>query len=430
MFRIIFLVLVSMLFVSCSTMHQQIKPSEKAFEQEDTYIMFALRAEQLHDNLSAAKLFNTLYEKSSKKEYLYRSLENLFVAREYKTVIKNVDNLTQNSLDDPKLIRLKILSLFELSQLKEAGDLAVKLAQNTQKADDYILVSDIYSKQGKYNLALKYLEGAYVKNYNEKILDKIAIILYVNLHRTNDAIAELESHSRIHGCSKLICNRLVGIYSNENNIDRLLSVYKRMYAQNKSEAIAKKIIQIYTYKREYVKLMDFLEDAKIDEELLLQLYVSGKNYDKAYKLAYKLYAQTSNIDYLGQGAIYEYEAQQKNMSRKTLDKIVQRLERVVQKKKEPLYLNYLGYILIDHELDIKKGIKYIQEVLKQRPNSAYYLDSLGWGYYKLGKCKKAKKIMDKVVTLKNGDDPEVLFHVKEIDKCLRNPHYKKAIDKR
>ena len=431
MHKYFLLIVVILFFGACSSKHiDVVQPNEKAFEQEDTYILFALRAEEVHNNKTAAKLFDVLYQKSHKKEYLYRMLENLLVAKEYDKVISVVDSITQGSLDDAKLIRLKIIALFEKNELQKAKELALQLAHSTQEANDYILVGDIYSKQGQYDLALKYLEGAYVKEYNEKILDKIAIILYVNLKREKDAIAQLESHTRIHGCSELICNRLVGIYSNENDIDGLLSVYKRMYALKKDDATAKKIIQIYSYKRDYVKLMDFLEENHIDDELLLQLYVSAKNYTKAYKLANKLYEKNNDIALLGQSALYEYEAKKEHLSKETLQSIIQKLERVVQKTDDTLFLNYLGYILIDHEIDIPKGMKYIKKVVKIQPNSAYYLDSLAWGYYKLHQCKKAKTIIDKVVTLEGGDDPEVLYHQKEINDCIDNPQHKKVIIKR
>lgn len=84
-----------------------------------------------------------------------------------------------------------------------------------------------------------------------------------------------------------------------------------------------------------------------------------------------------------------------------------------------MYLNYLGYLLIDHEIDVKKGMLYIKQVLKLEPDSAFYLDSLAWGHYKLGECKKAKKIMQKVLTLEGGDNEEVLEHVDAINKCLK-----------
>ncbi|WP_457749547.1 hypothetical protein [Sulfurimonas sp.] len=398
---------------------QAVQPDEKVFEAEDLYIMLALNAEQTKHYEIAAERFEDLYEKAAKKEYLYRSLQNYLRAKENKKVIEKVDTITEGSLDDPFLVRLKIIALMELGKLAEAKKLAIALAKKTQKANDYLLASDVYIKNQEYDVALKYLESAYMKEYNEKILDKMAIILYVNLHRKKDAIAYLETHTRIHGCSKLICNRLIGIYSNENNIEGLLSVYKRLYNLDKNKAIAKKIIQIYAYKRDYIKLIDFLEDTKADNEVLLELYVSGKNYAKASALAQQLYDKTADIRYLGQSAIYEYEAHSKKMSQKILTSVINKLTKVSKETEEPLYLNYLGYILIDHDIDVKKGIKYIKKVLKTNPDSAFYLDSLAWGYYKLHQCAKAKKIMDRVIDMEGGDNPEVLTHVKKINKCYK-----------
>lgn len=418
-------VLILFIFSACATPQKQLESEayKPAFAGEDAYIIFALRAEQLHDYKSAALLFHKLYKKSSKKEYLYRALSDELNATEYERIVKEVDALGKNSLDDVKLVRLKIVALVQLGRVDEAKLLAIKLADKTKEADDYLLASDIYIKEKEFNMALKYLESAYVQNYNEKILDKMSIILYVNLGRTKDAIAYLETHTRVNGCSKLICNRLIGIYSHENNIEGLLSTYKRLYNIDKSEKIAKKIIQIYAYKRDYIQLTSFLEESGADDDVLLQLYITAKNYDKAYKLADKLYKKSADINYLGQNAIYEYESSGKKISKTTLEDVINKLEKVVAQTQDPLYYNYLGYILIDHDVDVKKGMRYVRKVLKDNPDSAYYLDSLAWGYYKLGQCKKAKNIIDKVLTLEGGDAPEVLDHVKAIESCLKK-HFK------
>ena len=397
----------------------------KTFAAEDAYILYALRAEEVHDNLSAAKIYELLFEKSGKKEYLYHSLNNNIVIKNNQAVIESVDKVAQGSFSDYKLIRFKIFALLEMQRIGEATELATVLVKHSELEDDYILVSDIYAKQKKYDIALKYLESAYLKNYDENVLDKMSIIMYVNLHKKKEAIAQLESHSLMNGCSALICGRLIGFYSNENNIDGILSTYLRMYKTNKNKQIAEKIIQIYAYKKEYTKMIEFLENSKTDDETLLQLYTMVKNYDKAFPLADKLYKKSGEITFLGQSAIYEYESHYKNDDKVVLNSVVKKLEKVVKEDKNPLYKNYLGYVLIDHEIDVKKGMVYIEDVLKLQPDSAYYLDSLAWGYYKLNKCSRAKTIMDRVVTLEGGDDPEVINHVEKIKKCVINKKGKK-----
>ena len=429
-FKIVFYLVLVLIFGGClGEVKPQIKPNEKVFAQEDTYILFALRAEQLRDYKGASELFEKLYEKSTKEEYLYRSLEDSLAYKNNKKVIKKVDEITHGKLDDFTLTRIKIIALVQMQKYIEAKTLALGLVALSKEADDYILLSDIYIKLKKYDTALKYLESAYTRNYNEKILDKMSIILYVNLQRKKDAIAQLETHTRVHGCSKLICMRLIGFYSNENNIDGLLSTYLRLYALNKNEEISKRIIQIYGYKKEYVKLIGFLEDSGSDDNLLLQLYINSKNYKKASPLADKLYKKSGDVNYLGQSAIFNYESVENKNNKVMQSRVIEKLKEVIKTQENPLYLNYLGYLLIDHKIDVKQGIKYVKRALKIEPNSAFYLDSLAWGYYKLGNCKKAYKIMRKVVKLEGGDDKEVVSHIKKIRKCM-NKKVKKRHKKR
>ena len=421
MIKIFFLVASMLFFVGCTP--SELKPEQsnkKTFQDEDSYILFGLRAEELHDYKTASDIFMTLYVKSNKKEYLYRSFENDLVAKKYAKVVERVDILEKDMPFDAFLTRFKVISLIELGELEQALALSLVLTQKTEKADDYLLTSEIYLKRQEYELALHYLEDAYKEKHNEKLVDKIALILYTNLGKKEEAITKLETHSRVLGCSELICARLAVFYANSSNLDALLATYLRLYELNKNPQIADKIVQIYQYKKEYILLVSFLEKSGVNNHLLLQLYSGAKNYKKAAVLAQKLYNESGEIDYLGESAIYEYEGAEGIKDKKLLNSVVSKLEKVVLSGDKPLYLNYLGYLLIDHEIDVDQGVKYIQEVLKIKPDSAYYLDSLAWGYYKQGKCKAAQKIMNRVMKLDGAEEAEVQSHIKVIDQCIKN----------
>ena len=168
-----------------------VEKNKKLFAEEDSLIMFALRAEQVQDFKSAAKIFEKLYEKSLRKEYIHRSLQNRLFLKENKFVIGKVDEIVGTSKDDFILIRLKIIALIQDSKLKNAQDEAIKLVELTKDESDYILVSDILGAQQKFDEAVKYLESGYSQNYSEKILDKMSIILYVNLNRKKDALVAI-----------------------------------------------------------------------------------------------------------------------------------------------------------------------------------------------------------------------------------------------
>jgi hypothetical protein len=427
MYKIVLIVLVALLSTSCSlSKSKPIDPNAKVFPQEDAFILFALRAEQLKDYKAASKLFTELYKNSKKKEYLYRSFENELLLTVDDTLVSRIDKEIKENKDDAQLIRLKIVALIEINRLDEARDLSVALASETKEENDYILASDVYIKRQEFDLAVRYLESAYALDHSEKILDKMSIILYVNLSRKKEAIALLETHSRMIGCSKLICLRLIAIYSNENNIDGLLSTSLRLYSVDKSQELAEKIVQYYSYKQDYLHLMDFLEESHSNDDILLQLYSSSSNYKKATLLADKLYEESGDVKYLGQSAIFEYKSAKNRDNKKLLESVVSKLERVIKLDSQPIYLNYLGYLLIDHSLDIKKGMGYIDEVLKLQPNSGYYLDSKAWGYYKLGNCKKAKEIMNHVMNLEGGNDLEVKEHITEINNCILKEKTKKV----
>lgn len=391
--------------------------NKKVFEEEDTLIMFALRTEELGDFKSASEIFDTLYVKSNKKEYLYRSLQNYLYLKENDTVINRVDYVSEGKLDDFILVRLKIVALVQAQRYDEAELLALQLVGRSKVVDDYILVSDIYTAKQEFDIAVKYLESAYSQDYSEKILDRMSIILYVNLHRKKDAIAQLETHTRVHGCSIVICKRLIGIYSNEDNIEGLLSAYLRYYKLDANAEVAKQIVQLYGYKKEYNKLMFFLESSGSDDKALLQLYLSSKNYAKAYPLALKLYKKTGEVKYLGESVIYEYENESNKDNKEFLSKISKKFEELIEQDSNSLYLNYYGYILIDHEFDVEKGMKYVKKALKIEPNSLYYLDSLAWGYYRMQECEESMRIIQQVIQLEGANDPEVLNHHEMIKKC-------------
>ena len=53
-------------------------------------------------------------------------------------------------------------------------------------------------------------------------------------------------------------------------------------------------------------------------------------------------------------------------------------------------LNGLGYVLVDSDLDLTRGLRSCKKAVDLKPNSAAYLDSLGWAYYKNGEILEAR----------------------------------------
>lgn len=392
----------------------------KAFDEEDAYILYALTAQQQGQHLAAAGLYEMLYHHAHKEEYKREALSSYHAAQDYQTMLERSRSYANSEADDTIAREYEVIALMALERYEEASERALALLGRSKTREVYLLVSETYLKLQQYDTAVKYLESAYLIDYDEVVLDQIAAVLYLNLSRQADAIAYLESHSRIHGCSKVICGRLAGFYAQQNHVDGMLSTYLRLYELERDPTVGDTIVKIYGYQKNYPRMIEFLQKYPLNDPLLLQLYVSQKHYGDAMLLAQKLYEESGDTLYLGQGAIYEYEAASKEQKDAALLRsVLRKLKKVISEQPTALYLNYLGYLMIDHNMEVAEGMGYVRRALELEPDSAFYLDSLAWGHYRLGECKKARALMKRVVEQMGSDDPEVASHIQAIDQCLK-----------
>lgn len=393
--------------------------SPKIFEGEDQYILFGLEAESIHDFNSSASLFLENYEKTQKSEYLYRSLQGMLEAHDYQKLLTNATRFQNRFKDRNALQRYEILALLNLEKTDDALSIALKLVHKTKQSSDFLLASDIYLKQKRIQEAADLLLEGYKIKYDESLLVHLSTLMFADLHKESEAIDLLETRIKNYGCSKAVCLKLAAFYGTQENVDGMVKNYVRLYNIEPSDEVAQNIIKLYGYQKEYSKLMLFLEDCHCDDELLLQLYVDAKLFNKASELAKKLYDLNFETKFLAQSAIYLYESAGNKIDKEKLSTVVKDLQNAVEKDPQDIYLNYLGYLLIDKDLDVPKGIEYVKKALKSQKDSAFYLDSLAWGYYKQRKCEDAKRIMDQVVKKIGLEEPEIKEHYQLINKCKK-----------
>lgn len=63
----------------------------------------------------------------------------------------------------------------------------------------------------------------------------------------------------------------------------------------------------------------------------------------------------------------------------------------------PIALNNLGYFLIERNERIDEAVNLIEQAIKIDPTNSSYLDSLGWGYFKLGKLPEAERYLKEAI---------------------------------
>lgn len=84
----------------------------------------------------------------------------------------------------------------------------------------------------------------------------------------------------------------------------------------------------------------------------------------------------------------------------------------------PTVLNFLGYMLADHDRDLHEAASLIDRAVAQQPDNGAFVDSKGWVLYRLGKLVEARQELERAARLTNGD-PTVLEHLGDVYRDLR-----------
>jgi tetratricopeptide (TPR) repeat protein len=76
-------------------------------------------------------------------------------------------------------------------------------------------------------------------------------------------------------------------------------------------------------------------------------------------------------------------------------------------------LNYLGYTYADRGIKIPEAVELTQRAVSLKPDNGYYVDSLAWALFKMGRLDDAKAEITRAATLVK-DDPVIYEHLGEI----------------
>lgn len=90
---------------------------------------------------------------------------------------------------------------------------------------------------------------------------------------------------------------------------------------------------------------------------------------------------------------------------------VETLDRLLPLRPDDAHtLNFFGYLLADQDWELERAERMILRALEQEPDNPFYLDSLGWVHFRMGRFEEA---LDSLVSATNelGTDPVVLEHV-------------------
>jgi tetratricopeptide (TPR) repeat protein len=392
-------------------------PQVSKYIYEDEEVLYAYDALNQKMYMDANRYFEKLYANTKNEFYYEEAIRSLLLAEEYHLASIEAVKFLETHPKHKNIRRHLVFALQKRKEFESALGEAQKLIDEENSLGDYELVGDILIKLERYRDALNYFESAYALNHNDYALDKIATLTFVSFKDSKKALAYYETHIRLYGCGEYLCQRLSTLYAKLGNVNGVIATYRRLYDEGKNEIIGKKLIDLYLLQKDYYNLGKFLEESHIDDEMLFNIYKRQKAYLKAAKIALIIYEKSGNILYYAQNAMLSFEFGDQKDSR-LIDDTIDKLSKVILENENPLYLNYLGYILIDYDRDVARGIRLVEEALVKSPENLSYLDSLAWGYYKQKKIKKAYNV---ILKLKEHIDQDTILkeHYLTIEKKMK-----------
>lgn len=396
----------------------------KEFILEDQYIIYALENENQRKFDIARDIYYKLFSKTNKYEYFVKFLSLNFLLNDYKTIKKYAsENIVVGIKEEEQILRFYILSLFKLKEYNASISNAKQLVDKFYKDVNLELLGTIYLQKKEYEKASNSFEQAYKLNKNPRTLFSLTNVKFYYLDEKEEALDLLETYIEKNGLVYSVAIQLLTLYEKDKSDEKIIDLLKKMYfkySNEQNEEIFKRIKSLllrYLAKNDINKAIEFFEKNDKDPEILLALYRSSNQAEKALAILKNLYTETNNYEYLAQIAILEFELAKDKKS--VLNSVISKFTKALQSVDNPIYQNYLAYILIDYDKDIEKGLVLVKKALEKEPENLAYIDTLAWGEYKLNNCSIAYEQMKRVVDKAGLDDEEIKFHWEKIKECIK-----------
>ncbi len=401
-----------------------IKKDIKHFNLENEYIMYALEYESQKKYKSSREIYLKLFENTNNHEYLVNYLNLSFILKDYENVKKHAaSNMIENIKEEEMILKLYTLSLLKLNEKEETIKYAKKLVKKFYHKSNHSLLASIYLDLKEYDKSLAEFEKAYKINNSIETLQTITSIQYYYTNEKEKSKNTMFDYIEKNSYPFNLSLQLLSFYEKDKEKEKITPLLETMYSTykktNKEPMLSKTqdLLIRYLAKEDKQQAINFLQEKKIESTILLELYKDTNQLTKANLLLDKLYKKTNNLEYLGQQAIIEFEmAKNKQM---VLPNVISKFDKVLKKISNPIYENYLAYILIDYDLNIKRGLTLVKKALILEPNNLAFIDTLAWGFYKNKDCKNAYIQMKKVVDNAGLEDKEIKLHWEKIKECVK-----------
>lgn len=394
---------------------KQFKAQSSGFN-EDKYILEALDAIDSKDDKKALESYKILYQNTKKIEYLKEQIFALMRLENHKdalATIKEFEAIIPNDLDI-----LKAKAYLVRGDLEATIAIWRRILQLEDSVFNNSFIATLYYAKKDFENARAHLIRAYQLDSNDETLLVLAS-LDLERKKFGNSLPLIKAHFKDE-LNERFALLLLNIASKINKLDEIEPLFAYYFAKKPSKINATNLAKLYYEKKDYGKVIDLAKKFDFDEALLIDIYLAQKDYKNAKIEAQKAYNRTKDSYYLGIMAIVDFEAQDAEGKAKIAPQVIESLKRALKDEPNHIFYNYVGYLMIDYDINVAEGVGFVEQALRAVPENPAYLDSLAWGHFKSNKCEQAKAVMEKIprdILLK---EREMVEHLEAIDKCVGN----------
>lgn len=386
---------------------------------EDDKIFEALSLIDVGDYKSAIEIYNELYNSTNKLEYLEEVIKLSMVIGDTSNALKYIQ--TYQNLDN-KNLKVKYI-LANIYMMQRNINEAILIYEDIIKLEDKDVLNKInfktlgglYALKKEYKIAKKYLMQSYEIEKDSHTLLLITSTS-ISLNDFKSSVPLIEDYFKENIDANFV-QVITQLSFNTTSLEELESLFASYYEKYPNKTNANNLFIVYVINGKLDSALLLANKYDLNLEPIIDKYLLLKDYKNARDILVKLMDKKDDSYYYGILAIIDFEEAQDKES--ILDNVIKNFKIALKDDTNPTFANYLGYLLIDYDIDINEGIKYVKEALKEEPNNPAYLDSLAWGYYKLDKCNQSFEIINKIDKEIIDSEKEIKEHLEQIRKCLK-----------
>ncbi|GJL54689.1 MAG: hypothetical protein NPIRA02_18210 [Nitrospirales bacterium] len=267
-----------------------------------------------------------------------------------------------------------------------------------------------------YDKALQHLSRISDDHPDDLNVKVRAALIYGEMGNYQQAIDELVAILQARPHELRVRDYLGLMYEEQNNFQQAIQTYQANLKINPRYYDSLVHLGFLAYRqKQYPDAVSYLEQAKqihpkrSEPYLLLGLtYLQQEDFTAgAREFEEGIEQDPTNADlYFNLGTAYD------KLDR--FDDVVQSMQRALQLEPEHAdALNYLGYSYADRGVQIEQALKLTQRAVELKPNNGYYIDSLGWALFKVGRSEEALATIHQALSLITND-PVIFEHLGEI----------------